>query len=728
MELSQHQTWTELATRSHNNNGEGGILVWASHKLLSTKDLLPKSLRRLILWRPTRIHWCSRILRNSHLVWHTVPNQVTTCSASNGRREMRFRGEQIKPRKGNKLVVGIVARISGGQNQKELSLDDQVDHAKSVVSELFDGSVEYRVIKTTAKGERLDRPELQQLEDLLKSRELDLLIAEDIGRIVRGTAAERMCGIAVDHGTRVIAPNDCFDTADLDWEGDAISACRDHVGHNSHVSKRLKQKLNNRFKKFGGATSRPIFGYEVPETAKTFDDWLKDPDAVPIVSELLEILRATKNCSYAADWLNERNVPTGPYVRKTSRWTGRLTRQWVRNPLIKGVATRGVRHTVKIHETGRRVAVKNPAGPLHYPCPHLAYLTEDEFAELNADLDAKNSKLGRKPVDGRDPREGIPKCRTRWPGQCITCGVCGQGFVWGGHGVTDHMMCTGSRQYTCWNSATFDGVTGAKLLTAAVLGEIERLPEFDTVLVERVRKNVRQARDGREAELARATRELAQIEQSLKNVGDAIAKVGVSETLEEKLTELTLARRNCRERLEQIKKWPTDEVALPPIAQIKQQAREKLLDLAATSMEFHAAMRQLVPTIEVFPVRCVDGGAIVLRARLVVELASLIDLPGEVLLDEQSFRRTVEIDLFEPPQRVRFREQVVQMRASGMTERKVAATLGLTITAAQRAAELDRLMRSRSITDPYERITSPPSDSKWKRHLHPRYKQTGGSE
>jgi len=26
MELSQHQTRTELATRSHNNNGEGGIL------------------------------------------------------------------------------------------------------------------------------------------------------------------------------------------------------------------------------------------------------------------------------------------------------------------------------------------------------------------------------------------------------------------------------------------------------------------------------------------------------------------------------------------------------------------------------------------------------------------------------------------------------------------------------------------------------------------------------
>jgi hypothetical protein len=61
--------------------------------------------------------------------------------------------------------------------------------------------------------------------------------------MVRGTEAARLCGIAVDHGTRVIAPNDCIDTADESWEEDVISACRDHVGHNTHTSKRLKHKL-----------------------------------------------------------------------------------------------------------------------------------------------------------------------------------------------------------------------------------------------------------------------------------------------------------------------------------------------------------------------------------------------------------------------------------------------------------------------------------------------------
>ena len=71
--------------------------------------------------------------------------------------------ESLEPRNGHTLVVAIVARISGCQNQKELSLEDQVDHGKEVVAEMYEGPVEYRVIATKGKGERLDRPELAEI-------------------------------------------------------------------------------------------------------------------------------------------------------------------------------------------------------------------------------------------------------------------------------------------------------------------------------------------------------------------------------------------------------------------------------------------------------------------------------------------------------------------------------------------------------------------------------------
>ena len=234
---------------------------------------------------------------------------------------MRNNDSKVCPRNGLTLFVVIMARISGCQNQKELSLDDQVDHAKQIVEELYEGPVDYRVIATKGKGERLDRPELAELEELLRSWKVDILLAEDLGRMVRGTEAAWLCGIAVDHGTRVIAPNDCIDTNDDSWEEDVISACRDHVGHNAHTSKRLKQKLMNRFVKFGGATAREIYGYIKPEGAKTYSDWRREETATAIYREWFRRLNENSNTSAIADWLNDSGVPTGKYARK-KRWDG----------------------------------------------------------------------------------------------------------------------------------------------------------------------------------------------------------------------------------------------------------------------------------------------------------------------------------------------------------------------------------------------------------------------
>ena len=64
--------------------------------------------------------------------------------------------EKLLPRNGHSLVVGVVCRISGCANQKEQSLEDQEDHAQESIAELYDGPVEFRVIATKGKGERLD--------------------------------------------------------------------------------------------------------------------------------------------------------------------------------------------------------------------------------------------------------------------------------------------------------------------------------------------------------------------------------------------------------------------------------------------------------------------------------------------------------------------------------------------------------------------------------------------
>jgi site-specific DNA recombinase len=357
----------------------------------------------------------------------------------------------IKPRNGHTLAVLIAARISGCQNQKELSLDDQVDYGKEITADEYDGEATFHLICTKGKGEQLDRPELAEIETLLRSRKYDLFIVEDLGRLIRGGDAVRLLGIGVDHSTHTIVPNDGIDTRDETWEQDALKASADHVAHNVHTSKRIKQKSKNRFTKSGRATALPIHGYIVPPGAKTYDDWQRNESANPKIRDGAQILRETLNCSALADWFNEHGVPVGPYCR-LKKWDGSMVRRFYANPILKGMPQRGKKHCVKHYGSGHRISVNNPEGPDFYNVPHLAHLEELEFDALNAALDEKNSGHGRPSVNGLDPLFRVPRKRTRFPGQHAFCWYCGRQYVWGANGITDNLMCNGPRQWHCWNS------------------------------------------------------------------------------------------------------------------------------------------------------------------------------------------------------------------------------------------------------------------------------------
>jgi len=621
--------------------------------------------------------------------------------------------ETLVPRNGHTLNVGIVARISGGPNQKEMSLEDQEDHGHQVVAELYDGPAQYQVIATIGKGERLDRPELAEIESLLRSRTLDLLIAEDIGRIVRGTEASWLCGIAVDHGTRVIAPNDCIDTADENWEEEVISACRDHVGHNSHTSKRLKKKLMNRFTKFGGAPARPIFGYDLPEGAKTYDDWRKNDDATLIYREWFARLKRDRSGSLVADWLNQLGVSTGPYARN-SLWDGRMVLRVTRNPLLKGMPGRGFRRSVKHHETGRRVSGKSPDKPNYYACPHLLHVPPEEFDEVNDLLKYQNAGMGRKPRDGKDPRDGVPKKSTVSPGQHASCGVCGRLFYWGGHGQTSHMMCSGSRDYLCWNTGSFNGHEARQRIANAIFGRIERLPEFDEIMRKQIEGEAAVYFDQSNVEETRLAAEQSAVSKQVDRLIVHMMGSPKSEALAKKLQELESRLLKLRLSLLEIRGRRKEIPTLPSVADLKVQIKKSPGTLAATDPEFGRIMRMLAPQIRIYPFRTIDLGRVVARSLVTLDLTSLIRMSlaaaaGTVL------RETFWVNLHEQPQYVALREQIVAMLAQGLKQREVAAELGTHQATVQRAMTLHRQMLSLGILDPYQVQTCPSDSRKHKR-------------
>ena len=641
---------------------------------------------------------------------------------------MTYREEaNLVPRNGHTLIVGIVARISGCQNQKEISLDDQIDHGEEIAREYYDGEIEYRVIATTGKGEWLDRPELAEVEVRLKDFEFDLLTFEDIGRLVRGPAAHRICGIAVDKGTRVISPNDDFDTNHPDWESRLLEACKEHMKHNEHTSRRIKHKKMNHFKKYGGATPCPIAGYIKPDGAESFSEWSKNEDAAEYIREGLKALRRTLNGEAVAEYFNEVGFPPGPSCRK-NQWDGRMVLRFYRNPILKGLPERGKMHTVKKHEYGKRRSVPNPKGAIHREEPHLAFFSPDEIDPVLEALERKNAHFKRKKkLNGVDSRYQVPKKRTRAFGQHATCFYCGCHYVWGGNGMTDNLMCSNSREWHCWNSVGFNGPKVAQNLLEVILKTLSSLDGIDT----QYQEILQQAQAGgpenlrtRENKLNRVgegiEREREKIKKLIREVDNADPKLlrEMMSELDEREKELSRDRLALIHAINRQPDLPKSTLELKGILQ------QHLEVVDIHSHEFGDLIRELAPEIHVYLVRLIDGGHLLPRARIRLNLAGSIPDAAASPELQQLLSRELTLDLFEPPQRELIRPEAVRLAAAGLEQREIARRLegNPTQTAVWNALKLHQQMLDQGLESPYVILEEPPDDyKKLRRHKNKKY-------
>ncbi|WP_194242529.1 recombinase family protein [Gimesia benthica] len=641
---------------------------------------------------------------------------------------MNYRNESsLVPRNGHTLVVGIVARISGCQNQKELSLEDQVDHGKEIAREYYDGEIDFRIIATKGKGERLDRPELAEVETRLEANEFDLLTFEDVGRLVRGVTACLIFGIAVDHGTRVISPNDDIDTNHPDWEPRLMDACKEHVKHNEQASRRIKQKKMNRFKKYGASTPCPIAGYIKPDGAETFSDWSKDEDAAEYLKEGLQILRRTLNGAAVAEYFNEVGFSPGPYCRK-DKWDGRMVLRFYRNPILKGLPARGTMHTTKKHITGRRTSSRNPKGPTYREEPHLAFFSPDEIDPVLEALEKKNAHFKRKKnTNGVDCRSLVPKKRTRAFGQHATCFYCGFHYVWGGNGMTDNLMCSNSREWHCWNSVGFNGPHAAHNMLGVILEALSSLEGIDA----QYQELLQQTQAGGPSNLRTRENKLDRDEKKIEHENEKIKKLirevnDVDPTiLYEMMSELTERKKKLSQDRLALMYAKNRQLDLPKSTlEIKEILLHHLEDIDIHSHEFGDLIRELVPEIHVYLVRLIDGGHLLPRAKIRLNLAGSIPDVASIPELQQLLSRELTLDLFKPPQRELIRPEAVRLATAGLEQREIARRLegNPTQTAVWNALKLHQQMLEQGLTSPYKFVDEPPEDyHKLRRHKNKKY-------
>lgn len=652
-----------------------------------------------------------------------VIRQHAATSNSNGksRRLKSLLQPPLDPKNLEYLIVLGIARIST-DHQDEKSLADQEALYRSWLEEHVSVPFRLQMIASRGSGEILDRKELHEAEELVETGKLDLVLAEDMARISRRLYAALFCELCEDNNTRLIAINDHVDTAKGDWRLHSFFASFRHESYNKDTAERIRRTARNRFIQ-GGMVQTVIFCYRKPPGMKSDEQLEMIPEMIPIVEGIFERLERDWSYSEVADWLNNNNVPLGKWCR-SKKWTGAMVRRIVFSPILKGVREHNRKVAKRVNKTGRRKSVNAPAEELlERDCPHLAFIEPARYDRLITILREKNAHyaVGRRLKV--DPRLGRPKKKTIWPGQHVTCGVCGRPFVYGGHGRTKYLMCSGARSYQCWNGATFDAVAAAKKMATAIFDTIAALPDFDPAFVELVRQQSSLLEDSRHTEIQELERKLLKNDRELDNLFASLKDLGGSPRLNEEIKSMEAEKKRTEYKLQELRSLPTTAIVLPSAKEIILLGRQAFQELAHESHEFAKLMKKLIPTIIVKPVRCIDQANVHLRANFELSLAKLI--PDRRVMDavEPLLRRELVVDLFDPPQRVAYRQQVVPMRAAGMTERAVAKQLGLTVTATQRAAELNRLMVSLGIIDPYVLVTEPdPRNTKLRRHLHPRYR------
>ncbi len=628
---------------------------------------------------------------------------------------------ELSPKNGLVFLVLIVTRIST-EHQDLRSLSDQETLCRQWIENNVGGRTDVRVIESQDSGELLDRQELRDLEAALETRQYDLLIVEDAGRICRRHRVHDIIELAIDNDTRVIAINDNVDTLFDDWKLKIGFAAMHHEVSNADTGKRIRRTLRSRHMQ-GLVVQCLPYGYIKPHPGASDQEVSKDPAAEPIIEEIFCRLERGVSYSVIVDWLNAEKIPTGRYV-SSNRWTVSTLRNLVYNPLLKGVRVRNRLKSKRINKTGRRKSVKAPPEELlERKCPHLAFVTAERYDRLIRMLDKKNEPYRRKCRNGRDSRADVPKKRTRFPGQQVFCAVCGHPMQWGGHGQVDHMVCKGARDYHCWQSATFDGLLASAKILTSIYEACEQLPNFPETLQSQVREEFQALTNSRESERNQIEKRIDKLTRDLNRLVEFILNGKGSDFVSQKIAEIEDELEQAKLEQQELESRPSVAPVLPTSEEVRERAKAAIAKGSVCPYELSRVMRKLIPRIEAHPMRLCDGGAIVIRAKFQLHLCSLVPGLNDLTLTREVMTLPLEVDLFEPVQREAFRERVIALRDEGMKQRDIAAKLGITQAAVQYSVKLQATMDSLGLQDPYVPVTEAPMDlHRMRRHLHPRFK------
>lgn len=619
------------------------------------------------------------------------------------------------------LLIGRLSKAKATEEATQLTLASSIEVAKQYLQSVYSGEMNIRVLAEQASGLPVERKTTNEADELIASGQVDVVIAEDLGRVFRNPIAQiGFVFRAVDHDTRVIFVADCIDTADDSWQTLLLMAVLRHGLAIPEQRRRTFRTVSFAFQK-GGNVMKVKYGYRKvsAEEARRGDAgspglrMAKLPEATPVIRQLRDIVMTTRSWSAALDWLGREKVEPGPYVT-SGRWSTNVIRDLLTDPILKGVRQRRRIIHDRSNEKGILTRKRNPNGPDECEWPELAHLTKEEFDSLQkviAEITEENNNL-----DGKShPRTGVARRKAFFPFQHAACSICGAiAYSYN----DDELKCQNTRRKRavgaekCWNHLQTDCEIAREKILKWVVDELTGMPGFLPQFVEKVHECLASLNEGggsalsalvaREQELKT---QRARLKRLLRQMEDARAVAEELRDIDKELDQLIPAIETQKAA-----------VSATPLeygpAEVESNLFTSVLYLSRTSYEFGDLMRALLPRFDIVPVQEVFSGQVRPRAVLTLRVAGIDDV----------YEAKNVIDLFVPPQPIRIRELCVRLKAenSELSYQRLADRITdelepVTKQAVKRCFDIERKLRGLGLDSPYQVLVEAPLNaSRWR--------------
>ena len=493
--------------------------------------------------------------------------------------------------------------------QDTTSIGGQFDNCEALAQR--EGLTIYRKFSDEGiSGNDDGRPDYKRLLAALENKEVDGVICDETNRLTRNQAELHRIVAELQFREQFLITCDGIDTRQESAEIIlAVKAAMDQM-EGRKIGHRTYRSLRERHKRGYSAGGR-IYGYTSEEADGDYKRRIVDPAQAPIVAEIFERYAEGESAKAIVRDLNERGIPSpGSFwklnERRAQGWPhttllGSETKASgiLRNEIYTGRVQWNKRKGKKVPGTARRIQERRPKEQwITYQDDSLRIVSDDLFTRVQNRLRGarKRAHPKNKRPRGRPTRyllSGLMKCAS-CGGNYVVCNR--RSYCCSSHTNGRDAICDQKRHLkrSIVEPRLLAGVKD-QLLAPEVMDEVGKL-------VSAKLREMRQANSETRIEAKELRADRKDVDRKIENVTNAIAEVGVSDSLKNQLTKLERQRERLAKRITAAPSLTVLPDILPNAADRWRRLATELESLDSANPAFpkaRSALQELLGAVEI---------------------------------------------------------------------------------------------------------------------------------